>query len=300
MSAIPQPLAQPAKHKFFSISRVSAIASNTLLELVRLKVFYFLLLFGLLVIGSSLFLVKLSFQEQFQAMKDFSLGAMQIFSWLLAVLATAMLLPKDLEDRTLYTILAKPVPRSEYLFGKLLGVFFLLAVSILLMSSLFLVMLYFREQTVLAETMQSTASDELERALADIRRSTFNFGLFAAIVSIFIKSTICASLTLLISTFATSWIFTIFTSMMVFFAGHLQAYTRDQWLHEHVPSLFTKLFLMVVALVIPDLQVFSIVDDIVAGTSVPVELFWRMVGLGLVYDTFYLLLGCFLFSQREL
>jgi hypothetical protein len=67
-----------------------------------------------------------------------------------------------------------------------------------------------------------------------------------------------------------------------------------------VPSIFTKLFLMLVALIIPDLQVFSIVDDIVAGTSVPVELFWKMVGLGVVYDTFYLLLGCFLFSQREL
>src|SRR3954470_3030611 len=145
--ATPQPLARPARHKIFSVARVWAIASNTLLELIRLKVFYFLLLFGLIVIGSSLFLVKLSFQEQFQAMKDFSLGAMQIFSWLLAVLATAMLLPKDLEDRTLYTILAKPVPRSEYLFGKLLGVVFLLAVSIALMSSLFLVMLYFREQT---------------------------------------------------------------------------------------------------------------------------------------------------------
>ena len=55
-------------------------------------------------------------------LKDVSLGAMSIFTWLLAVLATAMLLPKDIEDRTLYTILAKPVPRFEYLLGKLLGV----------------------------------------------------------------------------------------------------------------------------------------------------------------------------------
>ena len=81
-----------------------------------------MLLFALLIIGSSAFMVKLTFQEQFQVLKDVSLGAMSIFTWLLAVLATAMLLPKDIEDRTLYTILAKPVPRFEYLLGKLLGV----------------------------------------------------------------------------------------------------------------------------------------------------------------------------------
>ena len=46
-------------HKAFSLTRVSAIASNTLLELVRLKVFYFMLLFGLVLIGSSLFMVEL-------------------------------------------------------------------------------------------------------------------------------------------------------------------------------------------------------------------------------------------------
>ena len=59
-------------------------------------------------------------------LKDVSLGSMSIFTWLLGVLSTAMLLPKDIEDRTLYTILAKPVPRFEYLLGKLLGVFVLL------------------------------------------------------------------------------------------------------------------------------------------------------------------------------
>src|SRR3712207_5533845 len=116
------PIRTGTVHKVFSLARVGAIASNTLLELVRLKVFYFMLLFGLLLIGSSLFMVNFSFQQQFQVLKDVSLGAMSIFSWLLGVLATAMLLPKDIEDRTLYTILAKPVPRFEYLLGKLLGV----------------------------------------------------------------------------------------------------------------------------------------------------------------------------------
>ena len=62
---------------------------------------------------------------------------MSIFTWLLAVLATAMLLPKDIEDRTLYTILAKPVPRFEYLLGKFLGVLLLLFIALSLMSVVF-------------------------------------------------------------------------------------------------------------------------------------------------------------------
>ena len=63
------------KHRFFSPARVTALASNTLLELIRLKVFYFMLLFSLLIIGSSAFLHELSFQEQFQVLKDVSLGS---------------------------------------------------------------------------------------------------------------------------------------------------------------------------------------------------------------------------------
>ena len=142
---------------------------------MRLKVFYFLVLFGVLVIGSTLFMVKFTFQEQFQMLKDVSLGAMSIFSWLLAVLATAMLLPKDMEDRTLYTILAKPVPRFEYLLGKLLGVLALLAVAIALMSVVFVVVLYSRQQTVLAETAQTTAAARSAGSAATGARLDFQY-----------------------------------------------------------------------------------------------------------------------------
>src|SRR4051812_36716283 len=152
-------------HRFFSPARVRAISENTLLELVRLKVFYFLLLFALLIIGSSAFTSKFSFQEQFQVLKDVSLGAMSIFTWLLAVLATAMLLPKDIEDRTLYTILAKPVPRFEYLLGKFFGVLLLLFVALSLMSAVFVVVLYTREQSALAEAVRGVPKEFLDGEL---------------------------------------------------------------------------------------------------------------------------------------
>src|ERR1700749_3134432 len=100
----------PERHRAFSISRILAITANTLTELTRLKVFYVLLLFGLLLIGSSIFMAQFAFQQEFQILKDVSLGAMSIFTSLLAIVATARLIPQDTEDRTVYTILAKPVP----------------------------------------------------------------------------------------------------------------------------------------------------------------------------------------------
>ncbi len=137
--------------------RIVAIGRNTFTELVRQKVFYFLLLFALLVIGNSAFVSKFSFQEEFQMLKDVALGAMSVFLCLLAILTTAMLLPRDLEDRTIFTILSKPVPRYEYLLGKLLGVLILLTFSALIMGLFFLGVLLLWEQSVLAETQRSLA-----------------------------------------------------------------------------------------------------------------------------------------------
>ena len=68
------------KHRPFSFLRIAAITGNTFTELVRLKVFYFLLIFALLLIANSLFMARLSFQQEFQVLKDVSLGAMSIFT----------------------------------------------------------------------------------------------------------------------------------------------------------------------------------------------------------------------------
>jgi hypothetical protein len=291
----------PTKHTVFSPARLAAIASNTVLELVRLKVFYFLLLFALVGIGSSLITVNFTFQEQFQVLKDVALGAMSIFTWLLAVLATALLLPKDIEDRTLYTILAKPVPRFEYLLGKLLGVFLLLFIALSLMAVTFLAVLYAREQTVLAETMRGAIpGPELDAALRQIRESTFNANLLPGIVVIYLKAALCASLTLLLSTFATSSIFTIIVSVVIYIIGHVQPLVRESWLAANAASPLMKAFLAMVSLIIPDLTAFNLVDDIAAGAPLASTLFWQTAGLGGLYITVYFLVGYFIFAGKEL
>jgi ABC-type Na+ efflux pump permease subunit len=280
-----------------------AIARNTFTELVRQKVFFFLLIFALLIIGNSAFMAKFSFQEQFQMLKDISLGAMSVFTSLIAILATANFLPKDMEDRTIYTLLAKPVPRYRYLLGKLLGIIALLACATLLMSALFLATLWLRESTVLTETRAQLAGaspEELALAVKEVTSATFNINLLPGIAIIFVKSALLASLTLFISSFATSSIFTILMAAALYFIGHLQATAREYWLSGVDVEWWSRLLAAGVALLFPDLQAFNLTDDIIAGTAVPLALFMNTVGLGILYVAVYFALSALVFSGREL
>lgn len=285
------------------LTAVPAIARVTFTELVRQKIFFFLLIFALLVIGNSAFVSKLSFQEQFQMLKDISLGAMSVFTSLIAILATASFLSKDLEERTIYTLLAKPVPRHNYILGKLLGIAALLAVSVVLMSGLFLAVLWLQESAVLAETRAQLAGaspEEQTAALKEVTSATFQFNLLPGIAVIYLKAVLLASLTLFLSTFATSSIFTILMAFAVYFIGHLQSTARDYWLAGLEPGLGSRILAAGVALVFPDLQAFNLTDDIIAGTAVPPGLFLNTSLLAGIYIAAYTALAAFVFSGREL
>jgi ABC-type Na+ efflux pump permease subunit len=291
------------RYRPFSFSRIYAITINTVTELTRLKVFYVLLVFALVLIGSSIYMAQFSFQQEFQILKDVSLGAISIFTSLLAIVATARLLPQDLEDRILYTILAKPVPRLEYVLGKISGVLLLLAISTLLMAAAFVLVLYMREQAVVHTTlkqMYSAPPDQIADALRVIRSSAFNIDIVSGIVIIYLKACLLAALTLFVSTFATSNIFTIVVMAFIYFIGHLQATAREYWLQEHSSGLITRVFLAVVTLLFPDLQAFNLVDDIVAGTAISLALFTKTAVLGIFYTTIYTLLAAFVFYGKEL
>ena len=302
--SVPIPRAATVRHRFFSARRVWALATNTLTELVRQKVFYFLLIFALLQIGSSLLFVRFTFQGQFQMLKDTSLGAMSVFTSMLAILATANLLPKDVEDRTLYTILAKPVPRFEYLTGKLLGVLLLLLISILLMGAMFALVLWWRVHLVASEiTTGGESADAMNQNLRELYASAYDPGLWAGGLIIYAKAALLASLTLFVSTFATSSIFTIIVSVAVFFIGQLQGTARDYWQSTGTLTsngLLDLAFFKPLVLIFPDLQAFNLVEEIVAGAHIAPLLVAKTVGLGATYVLVYLFAGYFMFAKREI
>jgi hypothetical protein len=284
-------------------SRIFAITRVTLTDLTRQRVFHFLLIFALLLIGSSIFLARFTFQQEFQILKDVSLGAMSIFASLLAILATARLIPQEIEDHTVYAVLAKPVPRFEYLLGKLLGVLLLLAISTLAMTALFVILLYSREQSILHETARQMAAaprEQIDAALRAVQASALNIDIIPCIAVIYLKASLLAALTLFVSTFATTTIFTVVVMVFVYFIGHLQPIAREYWLQEHSSGWLTQTFLAIVALVFPDLQAFNLVDDVVAGAAISFGLFLKTMLLGIFYTVIYTLLATFAFYGKEL
>lgn len=291
------------KHRAFSFDRIGTIAANTLTELTRQRVFYVLLIFGLTLIGSSIFIAQFTFQQEFQILKDVSLGAMSIFSSLLAIIASARLLSQDIDDRTIYTILAKPVPRFEYVLGKLAGVLVLLAISLAVMAVLFAAVLYFREQAVLSETtreMNRAPQEQLNDALNAVRAAGLNTDVFAGVAVIFLKACLLAALTLLVSTFATTNIFTVAVMVFVYVIGHLQATAREYWLQQPSAGWAARIFLGAIALIFPDLQAFNLVDQIVAGVAIPLAIFTKTALLGIFYVVIYTLAAILVFYGKEL
>ena len=258
--------------------QVAVIARNTFTDLVRQKVFYIILVFAMCAIGSSVFMARLTFQEEFQMLKDVCLGAMSIFTSLLAILATANFLPRDLEDRTLYNLLSKPVPRFVYLLGKLAGIILLLLLFTLLMSAVFCLVLWMRERSVLSQTRSEFAEstpEELATALKAVTEAAaFNANLIPGILIIFVKSVLLASLTLFISTFATSCAFHRHDcSGRILHRSSAVDGRESTGCRESISSGGRTSLSLSWPCSFPDLQSFNLTDDVIAGAAIPAGTF---------------------------
>jgi hypothetical protein len=294
------------------LSRISVIALHAFTQLVRMKVFYFLVVFGIIMIASNFF--DLPQHDGPEAMglnvlrsiKSWSLGTMTLFSVVLAIVATALLLPKDVEDRTLYTILAKPVPRFDYLAGKLLGVLLLVFVSLMLMNVLMTAALQVRTGMVLKDQMQMAESlgwpkATIEAMKAETLQQGPSWSLQGAVFAVFLRASIMASLALLISTFSTSTLFTTIVSFLIYFIGHFQADAREVYLQsgEAGQGVFTRLVSLLVSLVLPDFQLFNVIDAVIEGQTLPLLMLGKLTLIGLFYALFFTFASWFVFSEKE-
>ncbi|WP_435893925.1 ABC transporter permease subunit [Oceaniferula spumae] len=288
------------------------IASHTFTQLVRMKVFYFLAVFAVLMLAASYFempwsrTTEDSAEQELIILKSTAMGAMAMFSVLFAIAATALLIPKDLEDRTLYTILSKPVPRLDYLLGKLLGVLLLVGSSLLIMDVVLTYLLHIRTDGLIAEEMERAKALGWPQEYIDIRKDAISqqgptWDLQAGIGAIFFKAMIMASIALLISTFSSSTLFTIVIAVVIYFIGHFTADARNYWLHSqgvHV-SAQVKLLSQTLALIFPDFQLYNIVDAAIEGKPIAGGIFRRLTILTLFYSAIYSVLAWFTFRKKE-
>jgi ABC-type transport system involved in multi-copper enzyme maturation permease subunit len=293
-------------------SRILTIATHTFTQLVRMKVFYFMGIFAVIAIASNFFdLPQHEGPESvgasvLRSIKSWSLGAMTLFSVVLSIVATALLLPKDVEDRTLYTILAKPVPRIDYLAGKLLGVLLLVFVSLALMDLLMVAVLQIRTTMVVAQQAEMAKAmgwpqDAIDSLRADTLASGPNAALQGAVLAVFLRAVIMASLALLISTFSSSTLFTTIVSFLVYFIGHFQADARDIYLHsgQAGEGLFARLASLLLSLVLPDFQLFNVIDAVIEGQALPLLTMGKLALVSLYYALFFTIASWFVFSDKE-
>lgn len=133
-----------------------------------------------------------------------------------------------------------------------------------------------------------------------VRTAGLNIDILAGVTVIYLKACLLAALTLFVSTFATTNIFTVVVMMFVSFIGHLQATAREYWLEQQTTGWLTRAFLALVALIFPDLQAFNLVDEIVAGVAIPLALLAKTVLFGIFYTVIYTLAATFVFYGKEL
>ncbi len=114
--------------------RVFSIARNTFREAVRDRVLYNLVLFALVLIGSAIFLGELSGGQETKIIIDLGLSAILLFGLFIAIFVGVGLVYKEIERRTLYAILSKPIGRGEFLLGKYLGLCLTLLVNVIVMG----------------------------------------------------------------------------------------------------------------------------------------------------------------------
>lgn len=294
-------------------ARITVIALHAFTQLVRMKVFYFLAFFALILIASNFFNLpqhegpEAGGLDILRAIKSWSLGAMTLFSVVLSIVSTALLLPKDVEDRTLYTILAKPVPRLDYLAGKLLGVLLLVFVSLAIMDALMTCILHIRTNMVLTDQMAFAESRgwpaaDTEALKKDILAQGPTISLQGAVFSVFLRASIIASMSLLISTFSTSTLFTTIIAFLIYFIGHFQADARAAFFSQEAgmsDSFLAKAVTLLVALVLPDFQLFNVIDAVIEGQFMPLVILGKLTMLGLFYAVFYIIASWLIFAKKE-
>jgi len=172
------------------------------------------------------------------------------------------------------------------------------------MSVIFFGVVLVHEQIYVAEITAGAAaadwSPEQVRMVEDILEQSRDFGMVQAILLLWARLALVESIALLLSTVATSSIFIIFASVVIYIIGHLQSVAREAWAEVMTENWMLGAFSAVIAWLVPNFQSFSIIDEILAGETIS----WAYVSQIFSYSVFYtlivLLASGLIFEEREL
>jgi len=275
--------------------RIWAVAANTFLEAFRQKVFAVLLIFALVLLGGANYFAEFSFQEQFKFLKDLGYATISLTGLLVGLLGAAQLIPAEIERRTILTALCRPLRRWEFIAGKYLGLVTLLGVMLGVMAAGFLAVLHWKEvQLIRIEGGGEAVVSAIQAEARDPR-------LAQAFVLLTAKLFVVCGLAVFFSTLATSTTFVVAMTIMVYLIGHLQSVAREQWLESgEKAAWWAQGLLAAVALLVPDFNLYGLIDEIVAGNAVSWRSTWEVLAYSSAYVGVLLAAAAWLFEGRDL
>ncbi len=292
---------------------ILAIAKNTFKEAIRNRILYVILIFALLLIMFSGVLSELTISSRDQIIKDMGFAAINLFGVAIAVFVGVSLVYNELEKKTIYTIVSKPIGRWQFLLGKYFGLLLTVWVNMLVMTYFFLVSLHFNIEADPDSSLLQVLGGSLGKGFVNL----FAWGAFEATRNVmFVIAISCLELAIitafaiLFSSFSTptlSMFLTVFTFVagrsnehIVRFADHIMnnahkiAATGDT-----VPDVpFAYYFAEVAAHIMPNLGAFhrtvaqAIYED-------KVQIWPGTLIYGVIYTAGILCLSILIFNRRN-
>lgn len=259
-------------------ARVAAVAGNTLREAMRARLFYGMLAAALALIFASMLLSDLALVDQkARLVQDVGLFAIPVLCVATAVLMGSALLFKEIDRKTLYAILPKPIRRSEFLIGKFLGLCSLLLMELTLLSLGWFAVLHLRGGEVRWELIAALGLHAVELVLV-------------------------TAVALFFSALSSPVLAGVFT-MLVFVTGRVsyiisELLAWNKGVFVEVPAI--RALGKVLVKVVPDLSTFSMSDELMLGERIPLDYLAAATQYGLSWTLLFLVLAILLFERRDL
>jgi ABC-type transport system involved in multi-copper enzyme maturation permease subunit len=263
---------------------VRHVAVNVFRESVRDRVPYNLVLFAILLMGSSYLLGQLTAGQDVKIIKDLGLAAISVFGLFIAIFIGIGLVSKEVERRSIYALLAKPVSRPQFIAGKYAGLVLTLLANVAVMTAAMYAVLAY----------MTWAAPEQVRAGWSVPGT--DPALLKATFLIVIELMIVTAVALFFSTFSSPMLSAALT-FGLYVAGQFNADLRN---FEQVADSKPVVWLArVVYHLLPDLSAFDVKLQVVHGLPVPAAYLAVTAGYGLLYIGALLLAATVIFSRRD-
>jgi ABC-type transport system involved in multi-copper enzyme maturation permease subunit len=253
------------------LNRIAAVAANTFRETVRERVLYNLVFFAMLMTLAGLLLGQLSIRQDEKIIIDIGLASIDLFGTAIALLMGVGLVSKEIERRSVYPLLAKPLTRSEFFLGKFAGLAFTLLVNVSAMT----VGLY---ATLLATGRAA------------------NLRLLGGILPLYLGLLLVVALAMFFSTVTSSTLSAVGTLGLVL-AGRYSDVIRN--LREVAPGT-PSVVVDALYYAVPNFQNFDFKTRVAYGEAVPVEVLGWVTLYAVLYLATVLGLGLTIFRKRDL